>query len=134
MVLKNLQIIYGDHAIGQVVRITSDHSLIIDAGYNLDLKVDDKVQVYEYIGQLTDSNGKEIAPLEYVKAELVVVRVEELYSICETGFYISETDLRFSPLLHRERKHYVFKTKKEDISPLIPKNPLVSLGDPVKKA
>ena len=133
MILKDLQMIYGDHAIGQVVRITSNHSLIVDAGYNLDLKIDDKVQVYEYIGKLTDANGKEIAPLEYVKAELIVVRVEELYSICETGFYVSETDLRISPLLHRERKHYVFKTKEEDILPLIPQNPFVSLGDPVKK-
>jgi hypothetical protein len=131
--IQQLKSKYGKSALGQVIRILSNHSVIINAGKSDGVFVDSLLQIYEPMGALKDIDGSSLGPLEYVKAEVRVVRAESNYSICETESY-QESRAPISPLLIGKRKHYIFETDKDEIEPMQPKNPNVCIGDPVKRA
>lgn len=127
---------FGPKAIGQVVRILSEDTLIIDVGKDRYIKEGDKIQVYEYLGDLNGVNGEFLGSFEGIKAELTVKRVEPKYSICQTATYkTSALDWPRTPLLENivETKHYALDVDEKDISPLEIKDPKIHIGDPVKR-
>lgn len=128
---------FGSNCIGHVIRILDNHSLIINVGQLDGISKDDIIQVYEYLGPLKDLDGKELGPLEYVKAELFVIRSEDEYAICKTSTY-RKSPLPMpkgtSPLLYGEKTHYTFPIKNNELEPLTPTDSTVHVGDPVKKS
>lgn len=136
--MKNRQALqeqYGKKAIAQVIRILSDHALIIDAGKEDGLEEHTEVQVYEPAGVLSALNGSELDSLEYVKASLYVTRAENGYSICQTDTYRESISAALSPLLAGGREHhYSFRVDENEVEPLVAKDPVIRIGDPVKLA
>ncbi len=121
---------FGPKFIAQVIRILDEKTLIINASY----ETDTKVQVYEYLGELKDLDGKVLGTLEYIKADLEVVQCEAGYSICKT---IPEKTtiqgLALSPLLDTfSGPRPTFPVDKNDLQPLKPMDKFVRVGDPVK--
>lgn len=121
---------YGPKYFATVVRILSDTTIIIDAGSS-DVHVGSLVQVYEYLGNLTDLDGNSLGSLEYVKAELEVVRTEPLYSICKTPK--QNKSIVLSPLLEASYRP-PFEVDKQSIEPIQATDSTVRVGDPVKHA
>lgn len=127
---------FGPKVIGQVVRILDEHTIIINAGKN-DVRLGDSLQIYEYLGDLIGSDGKNYGSFEYVKAEVEVVRCEPYYSICKTEKVTRNSNSSFalSPLLEYQRTYRKeLPVDKSDISPLKPENRKVHIGDPIKRA
>ena len=121
---------YGPKYFAKVIRILSDTTIIIDAG-DSDIRVGALVQVYEYLGDLLDLDGNSLGSLEYVKAELEVVRVEPMYAICKTPKQAKS--IVITPLLDTSYRPK-FDVNQDDIEPLQAKDPTVRVGDPVKRA
>lgn len=118
-----------------VVRILSDTSLIIDAGKN-DIFPDEKVQVYEIVGNVEGVNGENLGPLVFIKAELRVSQVEENYSICKTPTYTSTSEYDLASILHKKvtsTKHFKMQVDEKDITPISPTSKTVCIGDLVKR-
>lgn len=72
----------GYNYIGQVIRILSPTTIIIDAG-ELDLTVGDKVQIYTVGDEIKDLKGNFLGVYENIKDTLEVVQTSENYSVCE---------------------------------------------------
>lgn len=121
---------YGSKYFAKVVRILDPTTIIIDAGKS-DIRVGDLVQVYEYLGELLDPDGNSLGSFEFIKTELEVVRVEPLYSICQTPKQTKSVVI--SPLLDTSYRPK-FNVRPDDINPLQAKDPAVKVGDPVKRA
>lgn len=128
---------YGPKVIGQVIRITDEHTLIVSVGKG-EVSPGDSLQVYEYLGDLIGPDGENYGSIEFVKASVEVVRCEPKYSICKTKKVTVKEPagiLALSPLLERSVTHRVdLPIDKEDISPLNPQDSKVRIGDPVKRA
>ena len=82
MTKEELKKTFGPKAIGRVVRILNDHSIIIDVGDRI--TPGDKIQVYEYAGNLTGLDGSDLGSLEFVKADLTGARGICICSISNT--------------------------------------------------
>lgn len=127
---------YGSKIIGQVIRILDEHTVIINVGSG-DVRIGDSLQIYEYLGDLIGPDEQNYGSYEYVKAEVEVVRIEPLYSICKTKKVTgpSNVALALSPLLERPVTHRIdLPVNKADISPLKPQDSKVHISDPVKRA
>ena len=124
---------YGSNYIGNVIRITDSRTVIVNAGRDI-LSVGDTIQIYELLDPLTNIDGSFLANYEHVKDELKVIRVDNQYSICQKQeTKTSPVILPVSPLF--ETTSYVpLHVDNSDIEPLYPSNPLVKIGDPIKKA
>lgn len=132
---KNLEEKFGNNVIGQVVRILNDHTIIIDAGKDEGVELNDTIQIYDYLGELKNINGDNLGPLEYIKAEVYVKKLEKRYSICETAKTSFINLGSISPLLdNTEEEHFLLNVDESQISPLVPKNKIIQLGDPVRFA
>lgn len=132
MTKEELKKTFGPKAIGQVVRIMNDHSIIIDVGDRI--TPGNKIQVYEYAGNLTGLDGNDLGSLEFVKAELTVIRREPKYSICETELIREESVFAVSPILVGKKIYQRFEVDKGELEPFTFKDHVVRVGDPVKLA
>lgn len=121
--------------IGEVIRIIDDRTLIINAGLST-LSVDDEVKIYQSLDTLFNTDGTELCVYEYTKAILKVIEVSYCYSVCkyqETKMALSALSL--SPLLSSSQTVYVpLNVNKDEIQPLPEPDPVIHVGDPVKKA
>lgn len=130
---------YGHKFIANVIRIIDNRTIIVNAGKG-DLEVGNMIQVYELGEMLKDIDGRELCSYEFIKDELEVVRVEDLYSVCKKMKTESKTFKAFSfslsPLLeHTETEYVPLRIEESDIQELEkPKTPLVKVGDPIKLA
>lgn len=122
--------------IGEVIRIIDDRTLIINVGSN-SLSVDDDVKVYQSLDTLFNTDGTELCVFEYTKAVLKVTDVASCYSVCkyQKTTKIASSVLSLSPLLNSTQTVYVpLNVNREDIQPLREPDPVIRVGDPVKKA
>ncbi len=130
---------YGRNFIGNVIRIVDNRTIIVNVGKG-DLETGNIIQVYEPGEMLKDIDGRELCTYDFVKDELEVIRVEELYAVCKKMKSVSKTFKSFSfalsPLLeHTETEYIPLKIDENDIQELKePKDPLVRVGDPIKLA
>lgn len=126
--------------LGKVVRICDAHTLVIDVGKDADLKVGDKIQVYEITDEITDVDGSKIDDYCFIKATLTIIRCESLYSVCETitSFVppLSETfaKLATSPLLSNSSRREVLDVSENDFQPLKEGDSRIRIGDFIKLA
>lgn len=121
--------------IGEVIRIIDDRTLIINVGSN-SLSIDDEVKVYQSLDTLFNTDGTELCVFEYTKAVLKVTDVASCYSVCKYQKTKSASSvLALSPLLTSAQAVYVpLNVNKEDIKPLPDPDPVIRIGDPVKKS
>ena len=121
--------------IGEVIRIIDDRTLIKNVGSN-SLSIDDEVKVYQSLDTLFNTDGTELCVFEYTKAVLKVTDVASCYSVCKYQKTKSASFvLALSPLLTAAQAVYVpLNVNKEDIKPLPDPDPVIRIGDPVKKS
>ena len=121
--------------IGEVIRIIDDRTLIINAGSN-SLSVGDEVKVYQSLDTLFNTDRTELCVFEYTKAVLTVTDVASRYSVCKyQKTKTASTVLALSPLLTSVQTVYApLNVNEEDILPLPNPDPIIRIGDPVKKA
>lgn len=125
----------NSNKIGNVIRIIDNRTLIVNVGSDI-LNVDEEIKVYESLDTLKDLDGTELGVFEYTKATLKVTEVEDFYSICKyQKTQIEKTSLAISPLLTMASSHYVpLNVKEDEIEPLSPVDPIIHVGDPIKRA
>lgn len=123
-----------EEAIGQVIRILSDTSLIINAGKNLGLSEGKEVEVFSIVDDVNDIDGTYLGKLIYRKAKLKITQCEEMYSICSTTTYVSNgiTQLVTSPLLLNSVKHKKIDVDPDEINPMPDTDKSIKIGDFVK--
>lgn len=121
--------------IGEVIRIIDDRTLIINAGLGT-LSVDDEVKIYQSLDTLFNTDGTELCVYEYTKAILKVIEVSYCYSVCKyQKTKMALSTLSLSPLLSSSQTVYVpLNVNKDEIQPLPEPDPVIHVGDPVKKA
>lgn len=123
--------------IGKVIRIIDDFTIIINAGKK-HLSVGQIIQIYEIGEPIKNLDGSVLDYFYFIKDELEVVQVEELYSICKKDKVITNTidySLVLSPLLQREKKERVpLNVDKTEIEPLNLSDSKIHVGDSVKLA
>lgn len=121
--------------IGNVIRILDNRTLIVNAGRNI-LDIDDEIKVYETLDTLKDLDGTALCVFEYTKATLKVTEVEDLYSVCKyQKTQVERTTFALSPLLTMASSHYVpLNVNEDEIEPLSPVDPVIHVGDPIKRA
>ena len=121
--------------IGNVIRILDDRTIIIDAGWD-ELKEGDIIKVYESLDTLYNLDGSELCKFEKTKDSLKVIDVNERYSVCQKQ-EIRKQKINFaiSPLLEMtETIHVPLNVSSSEISPVRGSDPVIHVGDPVKKA
>ena len=125
--------------IGAVIRILDKFRLIVDAGKG-QLSIGDKIQVYAPDdGEIIlDLDKKPLAHYVHIKDELVVIQVEDNFSICEKqkplSTYSATSQLALSPLLGRGLKpREPLNVNEEEICPLENFDKKIHVGDPIKK-
>lgn len=125
----------NSNKIGNVIRIIDNRTIIVNVGRPV-LDVGEEIKVYESLDTLRDLDGTELCVFEYTKATLKVTEVEDLYSICKyQKTQVERTALAISPLLTMTSSHYVpLNVNEEEIEPLSPIDPIIHVGDPIKRA
>lgn len=124
--------------IGQVIRILSDYSVVIDVGKEAGITVGDKIQIYENTDEILNLDGEKIDDYRFIKSELEIVQCEDCYSICEakskivSNISVGIAKIATSPLLSTTKTYESFQTIPSDIKPLKKGDPIVHLGDYVK--
>lgn len=125
--------------IGTVIRILDKFRLIVDAGKGK-LSVGDRIQVYAPDnGEIIfDLDKKPLAHYVHIKDELVVIQVEDCFSICEKqkplSAYSAGKQLSLSPLLgHGLTPREPLNVNEEEMCPLEDYDRKIHVGDPVKK-
>ncbi len=122
----------GNNAIGKVIRILDEYSILVDAGSS-DLKEGMVVQVYTPVEMITDTAGNPLGYYNYIKDTLKVVSTEPNFSLCrkiEKPVYFA-----LSPLLeNRANENIPLNVDKDDIQPLSAIDPLIKVGDLIKLA
>ncbi len=122
---------YGPHCIGNVIRIIDDRTVIVDAGKGR-LSVGDSIAIYEYGEPIYDLSGRQICNYEFIKAQLDVVEVNDVYSVCKTQT-VSKTVRALSPLLETTiTEHKRLNIDKDSAEPLQEYSHRIAKGDPIK--
>ncbi len=123
------------NCIGNVIRIVDERTIIVNIGKGI-LKKGAEIQVYELVDHLKNLDGTLLDTYMYIKDTLEVVQVEEKYAICKNmKTHQKSFSLALSPLLERTTEEYVpLHIDRNDIQPLVPKDPLIRVGDPIKLA
>lgn len=100
------------------------------------MDIDDEIKVYETLDTLKDLDGTALCVFEYTKATLKVTEVEDLYSVCKyQKTQVERTTFALSPLLTMASSHYVpLNVNEDEIEPLSPVDPVIHVGDPIKRA
>lgn len=126
---------HDSYCIGNVIRIIDERTIIVNVGKDT-LQTGAEIQVYELVDTLKNLDGTLLDTYMYIKASLEVVQTAEKYSICRNMETRQKTfPLALSPLLERTIEEYVpLNIDKNDIQPLIPNDPLIRVGDPIKFA
>ena len=127
---------YGPYYVANVIRITDERTLLVNAGKGT-LKVGDIIQVYELGEEIFDLDGTLLERYTYCKDELEVVRTERTFSICKKPMakVSSSVVTALSPLLETTKKVAVpLEIDPNDIQKLTPKYPNIRIGDPIKLA
>lgn len=125
---------HGPHYIGNVIRILDNRTIVVNAGKSL-LKPNEIVQIYEVGDPLIDIDGETICNYEYVKDELEVIFVDELYSVCRKFQTKTTNPLQnVGPLFGTTTKYVPLNVKEENIKPFKPQSDYVNIGDPIKLA
>jgi hypothetical protein len=125
-------------AIGQVIRILDEYTVIINAGKDK-LKVDDIIKVYSTGEEIEDIDGSVLGYYSFIKDELKVVQVEDNYSICKkdkTTIKSIGSSIALSPMLDSTiAVREPLKVNESEISPIKQKaDPFIHIGDPVRLA
>lgn len=131
---------YGIHCIGNVIRILDNRTILI-TNPCCSLEVGDTIQIYELGPEIKDLDGNLLCNYEFIKDELQVMETNEYYCKCQKVKTRSITkpspltQLSLSPLLGTSTTEYIpLNIDNADIEELIPTDPLVRIGDPVKLA
>lgn len=122
--------------IGDVIRIIDSRTLIINAGKG-DVEVGDTIKVYESLDTLYDLDGSELCVFEHTKDILTVIEVDECYSLCQKQETRTSAlaQMAISPLLTMQKTEYIpLHINEEEIQPLEPRDRMIHIGDPVKRA
>jgi len=127
------------HIKGKIVRIVSEHMVVLDAGEEKGVEPGMKFVIYADAGEITDPlTNEKLGNLEIPKGEVLVSIVHEKYSVAET-----ETQQRSTPLgemlrtlgtlsLADYETHKSLNVKKEDVVPLPEGIFMVKIGDSVR--
>lgn len=127
---------YGPNYIGNVIRILSDSTLIVNAGKDI-LNVGDKIVVYAVGEPLINIDGTVLTNFEHSKDTLSVIQTEDYYSVCRKEGTVVRKQLSFalSPLLESEVIEQIpLKVNEKDIQELAPYDEYIRIGDPIKLA
>lgn len=127
---------YGPNYIGKVIRILDEYTLIINTGTTT-LSPDDKIQVYELGPEITDTDGSVLCKYEFVKDELEVILVTPYYALCKKNKVVTRDtfSLPLSPVLTGKIKEYEpLNVSEKEIQPLKIGDPVIHIGDPIKRA
>lgn len=122
--------------IGHVIRILDKYTLLIDAG-NTKVSVGDTIQVYAIGDVIKGLDGVALSYYVYVKDELEVTQVEELYSVCEKKKAITR-QIPFGPtspmLEHTFTTRIQLKVNDDEVEPFGKFDNIIHVGDAVKLA
>lgn len=66
----------------KVIKIINQDKIVINAGNNFDIEKGDKFEIYVEGEDLIDNEGTNYGKLNFVKAEIEAVQVEDKLSIC----------------------------------------------------
>lgn len=132
---------YGTNCIGNVIRIIDERTIIVNIGHKV-LKVNDYIQVYEFGPEIEDCDGTSLGNYEFIKDKLKVIEACNNYSVCQKQDYKELTSdtalsqLALSPLFvsQKETEYIPLNVRKEDIKPLKINDPVIHIGDPIKRA
>ena len=129
---------YKDYQIGYVIEIPDSKSIIINAGKNQHISLNDKIIVYEEGPEIVDSKTRNIiGRKDFIKAELSVVEIYDNFSVCQMiktekngGIY------SMASIMNGVEKNYAadLPLKGNEIKNWKIQNKLISINDPVKKA
>ena len=125
-------------AIGQVIRILDEYTIIVNAGKDK-LKVDDIIKIYSTGEEIKDIDGSVLGYYSFIKDELKVVQVEDNYSICKkdkTTIQAIGSSIALSPMLDSTiAVKESLKVNESEISPIKQKaDPFIHIGDQVRLA
>ena len=128
--------IYGPNFIGNIIRIIDKRTIIVNVGNDV-LSPEDKIQVYELGPEITNRDGSVLCKYEFVKDELEVIWVTPCYAVCRKNKTVTRNSisLALSPLLTGQyTEHEPLNVLEEEIQPLKISDPIIHVGDPVKRA
>lgn len=122
--------------IGKVIRILDEFTLIVDSG-EFSVSVGDTVQVYEDTEPIKNLDGTNLGKFVFIKDELKVVQVEDLYCICKKNKTVTKTTsmaLALSPLLeHTHTEKVPLPVDPTDFEPIPTISKTIHVGDNVRK-
>lgn len=125
-------------AIGHVIRILDEYTLLIDVGRS-QLSVDDEIEIYELGDPIRDINGNFLSEYIHVKDRLTVIETQDKYSICQKTKYVIQNSLStlsaWSPMLEKGyTKKVALDVDPKDFQPFPQYSLRIHIGDLVKKA
>ena len=125
-------------AIGHVIRILDNYTVIVDAGASL-LKIGDSIQIYQLGEPILDLDGNELSKYIFIKDILNVIDVQDQYSICKKEKTVprkNPSSFVLSPLLLGEypQEQEKLKVNESDIEPLGFIDSYIKIGDLIKLA
>lgn len=127
---------YSPDYIGNVIRIIDKRTIIVNVG-NAVLSPNDKILVYELGPEITDTDGSVLCRYEFFKDELDVIQVTSCYAVCRKNKAVTRNNLTLalSPLLLGQITEYEsLNVLEEEIQPLKIADPIIHVGDPIKRA
>lgn len=132
---------YGPNCVGNVIRIIDNRTVLVNAGNKM-LHVDDFIQIYEPGPQIKDCDGTVLGNYEFIKDKLKVIETSNDYSICQKQDYIEYSNsaplsqLALSPLFNDKKtiEYLPLNVLDKDIQPLKISDPIIHVGDPIKRA
>lgn len=130
----------GSNCIGNVIRIIDNRTILVNAGSNL-LHVDDFIQIYELGPEIKDCDGTILGNYEFIKDKLKVIETNDSYSLCQKQEYreyenaSTISQLVLSPLFNDKKtiEYIPLNVLDKDIQPLKINDPVIHVGDPIKR-
>lgn len=119
----------------KVVKIIDDYSLVINAGINEDLSINEKIEIFVEGEELFDiDTEKSLGTLDFIKDTLIITEIYPLFSVCkkpDIKKIVSSPSLQpvggaSSIVLSSLKKMYMPNVEKETITEKVKLNVLES--------
>ncbi|WP_394204674.1 hypothetical protein [Lactococcus chungangensis] len=118
----------------QVIKILDEFTVLINIGSSSGkINVDDKIVIYEEGPQIEDIDGTSLGNFEFTKATLLVTDVQNNFSVAKHSKKtqpLSSLNLLGSNTL--SSKGSLSLNENTELTPLVPKNMDILIGDLVK--
>lgn len=119
----------------KVVKIIDDYSLVINAGINEDLSINEKIEIFVEGEELFDiDTEKSLGTLDFIKDTLIITEIYPLFSVCQKPDIKKIVSSPSSPavgstsatVLNAFKKMYIPNVDKETITEKVKLNVLES--------